>query len=175
MGKRVFVRKKKRRVSGAADYVLPTILGVGALVGIVWLVKNGGFSKILESGANTDNNKTVDQNTQAAGQKLPTLNTTLSDAALSGIATSIYNAGSSNDGSAVAHELQLLGNTADFNRLYQLFGTKQGSTSMFSTCNLLGFDCQSLDLYAWVNSILSTDQRDEVNSLLSANGINAQF
>ena len=157
-------------------WIVPAIAiaGVGTLAYILYQ-KFGGGGSLLESGANQGNNKTVDQNTQAAGASASTAGQVLPDTQINSIATGIYNAGSSNDGEAVARQLSILVDQGDFNRLYQMFGTKQGSTSMFSTCSLLGFDCQSLDLGAWVNSIVSDSQRYEINANLAGNGINYQF
>jgi hypothetical protein len=163
-----------KKVSGAADYLVPLgILAIGGLA--VWYFFKKGIPGLLESGANTQNNTSVDSSTAAAAAQLPTAGQTLSDADVNGLATTIYNAGSSNDSTGVIHALSELTNTADFNRLVQLFGTKSGSTSSFSTCSLLGFNCQSFDLYTWVRAILSSGEISELNSLLSANGINAQF
>lgn len=160
---------------GETSWVWP-VIGVAAVGGLLyWFFKNGGIPGLLQSGAGTQNNTGVDNATNAAGKNLSTQGQTRSDADINGVATQIYNAGSSNDGGAIAKALQQLGNQADYNRLYQLFGTKQASTSTFSTCNLLGFDCQSFDLVAWVNAIVSDDQRNEINSMLAANGITSQF
>jgi hypothetical protein len=160
---------------GAANWVWP-VVGVAAVGGILWwLYKNGGIPGLLESGAGAANNQGVQAATQAAGASLSIQGQTRSDADINGIATTIFNAGSSNDGGAIAAALGGLGNQADYNRLYQLFGTKKASTSSFSTCNLLGFDCQDFDLVAWVDAIVSADQKNEINSMLAANGITSQF
>lgn len=160
---------------GAANWVWP-VVGVAAVGGILWwFFKNGGFNGLLESGAGTANNQGVQAATAAAGASLSTQGQTRSDADINGIATTIFNAGSSNDGNAIASALGGLGNQSDYNRLYQLFGTKKGSLSSFSTCNLLGFDCQDFDLVAWVDGIVSDGQKNEINAMLSANGITSQF
>jgi len=158
-------------MSGAADYILPVALIGGAAFAIWYLFKNGAGG-LLQSGAATANAQSVQQNTQAVAAALPTAGTTLSDAQLNGIATAIANTTDSVD---VMTALRQLGSTADFNRVYQLFGTKQGSLSSISTCALLGFDCQSFDLVSWVDGILDSAEKASINSLLAANGINAQF
>jgi len=164
-----------KKVGAVPKWVLPTALIAGGGLLLWWVWKNGGLTGLLESKDNTSNNTGVDNATKAAGASVSTAGQSRSDVDLNGIATTIYNAGSTNDGAAVAKALQGLGNQADFNRLYQIFGTKKASSSTWSTCNLLGFDCQSFDLIAYVDDIVSDDQKQEINAMLSANGITSQF
>lgn len=163
---------RRKKVGDSNGWVVPVIAlgGVGAILYFVF--KDGNP---FASGANTANNTGVDQQTAAAGAAGSTAGQALPDSQINSIATAIFNAGAGNDGDTVSRQLALLVNQADFNRLYQIFGTKQGSTSMLSTCAWLGFNCQSLDLGAWCNSILTDDQRSEINATLSANGINFTF
>lgn len=159
-------------MSGNYGWVLPVVLVGGGIAALYFLFKKG-IPSLLESGANASNNTSVDQQQQAAAAKLPVAGQTISDAQITGIADSIFNG--DNDYSNISRALAGLTNQADFNRLYQIFGTKQGAASSLSTCSLLGFNCQSYDLYAWVRASLSSSEINDLNALLSANGITSTF
>jgi hypothetical protein len=137
------------------------------------------YTKVFkQSGAVTDANKAVTTNTQTvadAAAKSTAGQQELSDQELNSLANTIYSSGADNDGDAVVSSLGQLANQADWNRLYQLFGTKEASTSWFSTCNLLGFNCQAMDLGAWCSAILSFQQKQAVNSMFNEAGIAFQF
>lgn len=161
----------RKTVNGSADWVVPVVLVGGAIAALYFLFKKG-IPGLMESQANTQNNASIDQQQQAAAAKLPIAGQTRSDAEITGIADSVFNG---SDYSDISRALSGLTNQADFNRLVQIFGTKQGSTSSLSTCALLGFNCQSFDLYGWVRGTLSASEINDLNALLSANGITSQF
>jgi hypothetical protein len=169
------------RKIGSVDYT-PFIL-LGALgIGAYFL-----YSKLAGgSAASASNNAAIDQSTssavasdlatqQAAGTKQ-----TLGNAQLSGMASEIYSLGtssttlSSTDQDRVVQIMSEVKTSVDLLVLQNYFGTKQAST-FFSSCNLMGIDCTSYDLSAWLNAILDAQHLAEVNQYLAMQGIVFSF
>jgi hypothetical protein len=182
MGMQGYTRKLRKvmhsqRVGGGADYILP--LGLVALAGIgLWMLfKNGNP---LASSANSENNKQIDQQTTSTLQTAYTASAgsvpqSLQDTELNAMATTIYTDGLSGDTADIVMQLSNVNNITDLYRLMQLFGTKQAAATFWSTCNLMGFNCQSLDLASYVHTVVSSDQLTQINQNFSGNGINYQF
>lgn len=168
-----------KKISGI-DWT-PIIL-IGVLGGAAWyFLKNGNP---FASTANSGNNAAIDSGTASStASTLATLatsgtNPTLSAAAASGIANDIYTQGL--DGSDLATEqivqdLTQCQNDADITLIAKYFGTKQAATSFFSTCNLLGFNCQALDLPSWIKSVCSNDEIAEINYHFQGEGMSYQI
>lgn len=159
-----------------AGYILP----VGILVAGYFVGKRFG---LFGGGANADNNATIDANNKAAIQaaldaaKNSGLGQTVTDAQLNGLATSIYQMGvqSTPDQDGIMYAVIQVNTLTDLLRLMQLFGTKQVAQSWFDTCSLLGFNCQSLDLPAFLRAVLDASHIATINSYLSNQKINYYF
>lgn len=171
-------KKKKSRSIGAVDlsnYILP--------VGLVGIAAYAVYKFLGPSAAAKANNATDEANTKAANDaaynaSAAILPQSMPDVQLSSMATQIYNSastGGTGDIDNVIYQLSLINNTTDLYRLMQLFGTKQVGSGFFSTCSLLGFDCTSLDLDAFIRASLTPAQLATVNQNFSGNGINYQF
>jgi hypothetical protein len=168
-----------KKISGI-DWT-PIIL-VAAAVGGVWYVfKNGNP---FASSANSGNNASIDSNTTAAASStLATLQSQgqtpdLSQAQASSIATVVYNEGLDGSDSAmnqIESSIIQCFNDADYYLVMQMFGTKQAATSVWSTCALLGFNCQAMDLTSWLKAVLDSDHREAVNEYFAASGMTVRI
>ena len=170
-------KKKKRAVGGTdySNYILP--------IGLVGVAAFAIYKLLGPSAAAKANNASNEQNIKAANDaaynaSAAVLPQSMPDTQLASIATQIYNSaevGGTGDIDNVIYQLSLINNTTDLYRLMQLFGTKQVGSGFFSTCSLLGFDCTSLDLDAFIRASLTPDQLATVNRNFNGNGINYQF
>ncbi len=167
--------RRKKRISGTSDYILP----IGILVGAYFILTKTG----LFGGDNGSNNEEIDKTTsdatasdlqkeQAAGGFQ-----TVSDTQLANAAAAIYTAGISDtiDQDAIKWSIIQVNTNMDLLKLIQLFGTKKIAANAWSTCSLLGFNCQAVNLGAFVKVVLDNDHINDINNYLSAQGINYHF
>lgn len=163
----------KRRI-GKFDYEKLIVPGALLVGGYLVLNKLGLFG----SPASAANNAAIDQSTGTTVAaaivvaKSKGITQTIDDLQLSGIATYIYDSGSSPDQDQVVSTIMEVQNIADWLRLIQLFGTKQASADFWSTCNWLGFNCQSLDLPSFLRLQLDAGHLSAINSFFQSIGIN---
>lgn len=187
IGVYVSSRGKKRAIGklDATNYMPYILLALGG-VGIYLLVKN--FSSIFGSNANTSNNSAVDQATRDANDraladaKNAGYAQTIADGQLASLANDIWNQAVSSAGivsvtaqNRIIQDVEHIQTIADVYALKKAFGTKQGSGSYWSTCNWLGFNCQSLDLDTVISMALDQSAINAINSYLSSRNINYQF
>lgn len=130
----------------------------------------------------TTNNTITDKNTAdtaaaaLAAAKAAGIPQTVSDTTLNSLANSLYQGMVANpvDQSAVLENLVMVNTQTDWQRLYQLFGTRKANmASWYSVCALTGYQCDSLDLVTFVKFSLDQDRRNNANSFFSEQGINA--
>lgn len=130
----------------------------------------------------TTNNTTVDQNTAAtaaaalAAAKAAGIPQTVSDTTLNSLANTLFQQMVADpvDQSAVLMNLVNVNTQTDWQRLYQLFGTRKANlATWYSTCALTGYQCDSLDLVSFVKFSLDQQHRSNANSFFSEQGINA--
>jgi hypothetical protein len=166
-------------MSGGADYILPLAV-VGGLAFVAYKFFGGGAGGALPATAQA--NQTAATNTQAVASAAVQANPAgrlATDPQLNSAADTIYHAGGGGDLITMAHAIsQGSGSNADFYRMYQLFGTRPGNTGhLISFCGLLSFNCAALDLGDFVNASIGDDDytRNQINEMLSANGVNYQF
>ena len=169
---------------GEINYT-PIIL-VGALglgVYLLWDKISAAFS----SAANTGNNQAITDAANSSVQADIAAQTaaggimTISNAQASGIASQIYSLGISgnpvaqSDQDRMVNLLIQVNSKLDLLNIEKYFGTKQAGSSFFSTCNLLGYNCQAYDLSAWLGATLDSAHIAKLNNFLSAQGIGIFF
>ena len=161
----------KRSVGKIEDYILPA----GLLLGGYLIAKNFG---LFGSADNSGNNSSIDSSTTNANAaslaqvNAAGVNQTLSQSQINSLATDIYNQAIANNQDQIVADISQLENIADMYALKVAYGTKQLASSAFSTCALLGFDCQSMDLDTTINQTLDAAHLQAANSYLSSVGIN---
>lgn len=169
------------RAVGKVDfekYIIPAAVVIG---GYVVLKKFGLFG----SNASNSNNAAIAAQTDAANAasvsaaKAQGISQTVSDAQLASIATDIYNKAiaSSVDQDGIVMDAIQVNTLTDLLRLKQLFGTKQVDINdhWYSTCSLLGINCEAIDLDGVLKATLDSSHLSTVNNFLSAQGINYKF
>ncbi len=179
-----------KKTVGAFDYnklIIPGAIAIGAFVLIKNFLNPAGGS-IFSSSANNTNNAAIDQSTQAANQALAAsavkagITGTLGSANIASLAADIWNQGS-NGGwplpdaqqAQILQDISACRNLTDWANLKLAFGTKQATADYWSTCNFLGFNCQSYDLDAFIKATCSTQTVAQINASLAANNINYQL
>lgn len=174
-----------RKNIGEINYT-PIIL-VGALGVGVYLLWDKISSVFGGSAANAGNNQGITD--AAAGSVVSDINAqtaaggiqTMPNAQASGIASQIYSLGisgnpvSQSDQDRMVQLLIQVNTPLDLLTIEKYFGTKQAGSSWFSTCNLMGFDCQAYDLSAWLGATLDSAHITKLNNYLSAQQIGIFF
>src|ERR1700722_8711123 len=167
--------KKKVGSTDFSKYILP----VGIVVGGYLILTNTG---LFGSNANSGNNASIDTSTsqsvqaslnaaQASGDQA-----TITSAQASGIAAAIYNAGIDPvNMDAIQSSLMQVKTLTDLLLVIQAFGTKSASGSTWDSCSLLGINCQSYNLSAWVTLNCDASHLSAINNYFSSQGINYSF
>lgn len=177
---------KKKSVGAAGDFA-PYILPIGLVIGGYFLVKNlfGGLGDLF-TGANTSNASAIQQqSTNATAAALSQaqqqgIQQTKTDAQLSGAATTISTLGSKTIGqgssadqdSIVNTIIQSADNITDYLKIKQFFGVKQVATGWLSTCYALGFNCDAVDLDAFLHLVLDESHIDSLRNYFGSQQIN---
>jgi hypothetical protein len=178
-----------KKVSGAADYIIPLAVvgGIGILAYFL-VTKLGG----LLTTSNSQNNKqTTDANASAsaasqAQASAAGINPTLTPNQMAAIANQVYTLGTTgSDPSALTqinNQLTQVNNIADLNGIIAAFGTKEiaTSSSLLNSCYALGFNCTAVGLSAFVDLVYQAldstgGYLETLNEFLSAQNINFQF
>lgn len=176
--------RKKPRAVGAdfSNYVLP----VGILIGGYFLISKLGNLFTGDNNSNNDQITTANEQAtqssinQATSQGIPQ---TKSDSQLSGAATAVYSIGSKQNGPGTNSDQQSIVNTVinsvdtltDYLKLKYFFGTKKVSTGFLSTCYALGFNCNAVDLDAFLRLALDEAHIDGLINYFRSQGINYSF
>jgi len=167
---------RKRKAVGkfsASDLIVPAVL-----IGAAYYL----FTQLGDNGT-SQNNSVVDKNTgdtaaaALAAAKAAGGQQTVSDTTLNSLANSLYQEMVQDpvNQAQVLNNLIQVNTQVDWQRLYQLFGTRKANTApWYSTCALTGYSCDSVDLGTFVKYALDDQHRSEVNSFFSMQGINAQ-
>lgn len=178
--------KKKKKISGAQDWILPlAVLGVGGY--LVYELFQGN-SPLSSQASNQDAQSVADSNaagvaaalSQAAAGGDPA---TLNAAQTASIANTVWTLGSTagsgqaDQGTqgAIQNQIIQVNSLTDLLGVIQAFGTKKVSTGYFSTCNLLGFNCDAVGLAQFLHLVLDANHLATINGFLSATNINYQF
>jgi hypothetical protein len=172
-----------RKVSGAADYIIPIgIVGIAAFALYKFgLFSGGGSGTGGNNAAQSGNVATAAQ--QAFTQSSTTIPQSIPDTQLNSMIGIMLNDASENtsifSGSSyqedIVNQVSLLNNITDLYRLISLWGTRAVPTSQFTLCNTLDLDCSTLDFGTFLKVTLTADQLSEVNNDLAGNGINYSF
>jgi hypothetical protein len=179
---------KKKSVHGPADYIVP--LGIVALLGYgaYKLFSGGLLSNLLGSKSNDTNNQAVAaSNAQAVQNTLNQLKaagdpSTINSAQAAAIANTVYTLGAKGNGYAssadqdtIVYDIINASSLTDLLNIIQAFGTKQVSTGFWSTCSLLGFNCNAVGMPEFLHLCLDESHLASLNSFLSAQNISYQF
>jgi hypothetical protein len=184
---------RRRKISGAADYILPIALVVGGGFLLYELFKTGGLLN-LTSGGGANNSGTAATNAAAAQTTANQLaaqgvSPTITATQAASVANTIYTTGlNATDSSAcIAINNALTGavnNAADLNMIIAAFGTKNipsgNVTSWYNTCISLGINCTAAGLGTFITAIYgaydTTGQYlQNLDGFLDDQGINYQF
>ena len=140
-------------------------LGIGAYYGGKAILQHFGLlgttdPQIAANAASTQQTITTLQN---QGQS-----STLTQAQATGIANTIFNAGtqSTPDSFTIRENLIQANTLLDLMNIKQAFGTRQAD------CTFLSFGCTSFDLDSFVSEKLNVDDRNIANQYFSDQGIN---
>jgi hypothetical protein len=172
-----------KKVSGAADYILPLgLIGVAVFVLYKMGIFNGTFTGTGGNNAATAANTTAtwtsafNTSAQSVPQSLPdtTLNSMVTEMLADANSNTSIFSGSTYQADIVT-QMSNLDNITDLYRLGMLWGTRAVPTSDFNLCNTLDIDCAQLDLGAFLKVTLTADQLAQVNQDLAGNGINYTF
>jgi hypothetical protein len=162
-----------------SKYILP----VGIVVGGYLLLKNTNLFSGVKTGV-TANNEATTVATQAS------LTTSIASAAASGDLQTLTNAQlaslandiatqgllSTPNQDQIEHDIIQVNTLTDLLQMMYQFGTRQGNTgSWFSTCGLLGLNCQALDMPTFVRLAVDSSHLSAINNYLTAQNINYQF
>jgi hypothetical protein len=173
-----------RKISGSFKWeklIMPAAIIVG---GYLVLSKLGLFG----SADNSTNNQAAAAQTAAADQQAYQsvgANPTLSESNAQGIADDIFTQATSsvwsNQVSADAQDkivgdvVRSVQNAADWFLIKLQYGSRKIATSPYSTCALLGFNCQVFNLDATIKGALDQDHISDIAGFLNSKGINYQF
>jgi hypothetical protein len=161
----------RRKINGSdySGYILPA----GLLIGGYLVAKNFG---LFGSQSNNANNNQVTTTTtdgiNTAIQQNAGGTQTLSDAVLAGMADSIFSLYGTDDPSDIRRIVIQCNTTLDALKLAKAFGTKEVAIDGFSTCAFFGFNCQSVNLAAYLRLVLPSTEINVINNYFSATGIN---
>jgi hypothetical protein len=152
-----------------SEYILP----VGLLIGGYLVAKKFG---LFGSESNDANNSQVTTTTTAgintAIQQNAGGSQTIDAATLAGMADSIFSLYGTSDPSQIRNIVIQCNTTLDMLKLAQAFGTKEVATDGFSTCAFFGFNCQSVNLPAYLRLVLPPSEVNVINNYFSAQEIN---
>lgn len=158
--------------------ILPAALIGG---GYLLITKVGNLFTGDNSSNNTDIAKANQQATQTAidNAKAHGIPQTKSDSQLSSAADYIYTVGSKHNGTGSSADQKSITDTVignvdtvtDYLRMKQLFGTKKVSTDFFSTCYILGFNCNAVDLDTFLKLALDESHIDGLKNYFVSQGI----
>lgn len=161
----------KRNKIGAdySGYILPA----GLLIGGYLVAKKFG---LFGSEANDSNNNQVTSTTTAGINNAIQQNAggtqTIDAATLAGMADSIFSLYGTSDPSQIRNIVIQCNTTLDALKLAQAFGTKEVATDGISTCAFFGFNCQEVNLPAFLRLVLPPSEISIINNYFSATGIN---
>jgi hypothetical protein len=175
LGSYMLLKKKK----SMGDTTMDVLLIGGLMVG-GYLIYESIFGG---TGANSGNNSAIATQTAAANQTAlaasqAQIAATLNSAQANSLATDIYNQGLL---ATLAGDLQIMEdlnqiqNITDLYAIKTAFGTKQGTGTMVSMCNIFGVSCQAMDLDTWLKVCLDPSSLQLINSQLADQNINYQF
>lgn len=179
----IALMQPKRKVSGPFRWESLIVPGAVIIGGYLVLSKLGLFG----SKDNEQNNQAVAAQTQQADQAAlqQSGNPTISTANAAAIADDIFlQATSSVFSNTVDRTAQdkivqdIVGNVqnqADWFLIKVAYGSRKIATSPFSTCAVLGYNCQVFNLDATIKMAVDQDHVNDIHDFLISKGINYNF
>ena len=179
----------RKKVSGAAEYIIPIALG-GGIIYLIWALANGKLNLFGTPAGTANNTATTNANSAATtatavANAAAGISPTISNDLAASIANQVWANGTNADAFDPGTTNQLItqvNNIADLNMVIQYFATRQiaSSSSLFNMCATLGYSCTAVDFPTFVHIAYSNYPNgaaylQSLNQYMGDQGINFTF